>query len=361
MSEDQKLGLRICRELPHRYLPQATSFISRAIGSACAGAPVGQPARPVRMKGPKCANGCAIAHHRAHEAISAVFLFPQAVAVLYSRLPSGQISFPRADVVLDTNVLAKNIVAPAVMVAGDPQNWHAALAKIGERSESAEAVSRNDRLPFEPEVEQVAVDQKRAGPALKTSQKSHEGPFYVEGRYTKVSVGDHVARRGQHSRILAEWGIVHKQRSVLIFTAMTAAGSSPVTSEIEFLVRYAETDQMQVVYHANYLVWCEMGRTDLIRKLGTSYADVERQGVKLAVIDATLRYHGAARYEDKIRVRTVLGDVRSRRVTFHYTIENADTGAKLVTATTALASINGDGRLVAMPAHLRTALENAIA
>ena len=139
---------------------------------------------------------------------------------------------------------------------------------------------------------------------------------------------------------------------------MTAAGA---TSEIEFLVRYAETDQMQVVYHANYLVWCEMGRTDLIRRLGTSYADIEKQGVMLAVIDATIRYHGAARYEDRIRVRTVITDARSRSVTFSYTIENAETGAKLVTATTTLASMNGDGKLVAMPAHLRTALENAIA
>lgn len=142
---------------------------------------------------------------------------------------------------------------------------------------------------------------------------------------------------------------------------MTAVSSSPVTSEIEFLVRYAETDQMQVVYHANYLVWCEMGRTDLIRKLGTSYADLERQGIKLAVVDASLRYHAAAKYEDRIRVTTVLGDARSRSVKFDYTIANADTGAKLVTASTTLASINGEGRLVAMPAHLRTALENAIA
>ena len=118
---------------------------------------------------------------------------------------------------------------------------------------------------------------------------------------------------------------------------------------------------MQVVYHANYLVWCEMGRTDLIRRLGTSYAELERQGVKLAVIDASLRYHGAAKYEDRIRVKTVLTEARSRSVTFQYTIENAETGAKLVSATTALASINGDGKLVAMPAHLRTALENAIA
>ena len=134
-----------------------------------------------------------------------------------------------------------------------------------------------------------------------------------------------------------------------------------VTSEIEFLVRYSETDQMQVVYHANYLVWCEMGRTDLIRRLGTSYADIERQGVKLAVVEASLRYHAADRYEDRIRVRTTLVDARSRSVTFQYIIEHADTGLKLVTAHTTLASINEEGRLVAMPRHIREPLENAIA
>jgi acyl-CoA thioester hydrolase len=141
---------------------------------------------------------------------------------------------------------------------------------------------------------------------------------------------------------------------------MTTVSPTPVTSEVEFRVRYAETDQMQVVYHANYLVWCEIGRTDLIRKLGTSYAEIERQGVKLAVIDASLRYHAAARYEDIVRVRTVLSDVRSRTVTFDYTIENAETGLKLVTARTTLASINGEGKLLAMPANLRQSLENAI-
>lgn len=133
------------------------------------------------------------------------------------------------------------------------------------------------------------------------------------------------------------------------------------SSEIEFLVRYAETDQMQVVYHANYLVWCEMGRTDLIRRLAGSYAEMEKQGVALAVVDATLRYHAAARYEDRIRVRTVLTEARSRTVTFGYTIENANNGALLVTATTKLASINGEGRLVAMPAHIRLTLANAVA
>jgi acyl-CoA thioester hydrolase len=142
---------------------------------------------------------------------------------------------------------------------------------------------------------------------------------------------------------------------------MSASNREPVTSEVEFRVRYAETDQMQVVYHANYLVWCEIGRTDLIRKLGSSYADIEKRGIALAVVDASLRYHSAARYEDTIRVRTVLREARSRSVTFEYTIENADTGARLVTARTTLASIDRDGKLVQMPDDLRKSLEAAIA
>ena len=142
---------------------------------------------------------------------------------------------------------------------------------------------------------------------------------------------------------------------------MNESNREPVTSEVEFRVRYAETDQMQVVYHANYLIWCEMGRTDLIRKLGSSYADIEKSGIALAVVDASLRYHAAAKYEDTIRVRTVLSEARSRSVTFDYTIENADTGARLVTARTTLASINRDGKLVQMPDDLRKSLEAAIA
>ncbi|MBA3341960.1 MAG: acyl-CoA thioesterase [Gemmatimonadaceae bacterium] len=138
-----------------------------------------------------------------------------------------------------------------------------------------------------------------------------------------------------------------------------SAISSSRSSEIEFRVRYAETDQMGVVYHANYLVWCEIGRTDLMRQLGSSYADIERGGVSLAVIDASLRYHAAARYDDMIRVRTALTAVRSRLVTFEYTIESVETGQKLVSARTTLASINGDGKLVALPDDLRKIMENA--
>jgi acyl-CoA thioester hydrolase len=116
---------------------------------------------------------------------------------------------------------------------------------------------------------------------------------------------------------------------------------------------------MGVVYHANYLVWCEIGRTDLIRQLGTSYADLERDGIALAVIDASVRYHSGARYDDMIRVRTTLTDVRSRAVRFDYTIEDVTTGTRLASASTTLASINKEGKLVALPREMRRIMEDA--
>lgn len=128
----------------------------------------------------------------------------------------------------------------------------------------------------------------------------------------------------------------------------------------EFRVRYAETDQMGVVYHSNYLIWCEIGRTDFIRTLGTPYAELERQNVALAVVEASLRFHGAARYDELIRVRTSLKEVRSRMITFEYLIENAETGARLITASTTLASINRESKPTTLPAELRQKLQNAL-
>ena len=131
-------------------------------------------------------------------------------------------------------------------------------------------------------------------------------------------------------------------------------------SVTELTARAPGPDQMGVVYHTNYLVWCEIGRTDLIRQLGTSYAQLERDGVALAVIDASVRYHSAARYDDLIRVRTVLTDVRSRTVTFDYRIEDAATGLRLASASTTLASLNKDGKLVALRGEVRKLMEDAL-
>lgn len=125
----------------------------------------------------------------------------------------------------------------------------------------------------------------------------------------------------------------------------------------EFRVRYAETDQMGVVYHANYLIWCEIGRTDFIRQCGMTYAQMERDGVKLAVTECQLRMHASARYDELIRVTTTLAAVRSRSVQFAYTIANADTGERIVSAVTTLISVNADGRTVSIPAEIRALLE----
>lgn len=124
----------------------------------------------------------------------------------------------------------------------------------------------------------------------------------------------------------------------------------------EIRVRYAETDQMGVVYHSNYLIWCEIGRTDFIRALGASYADVEREGVALAVVEAHLRYLSPARYDDLVRVTTSISELRSRVVRFEYEMTGQD-GTVLVTAYTTLVAMGADGRSTAIPQQLRTALE----
>jgi len=116
---------------------------------------------------------------------------------------------------------------------------------------------------------------------------------------------------------------------------------------------------MQVVYHSNYLVWCEIGRTEFIRALGTPYAELERQNVTLAVVEANLRFHAAARYDNLIRVTTTIADVRSRTITFDYVITNAETGERFVTASTRLASLTRDSRLTTLPDNLRKVLADA--
>ena len=131
--------------------------------------------------------------------------------------------------------------------------------------------------------------------------------------------------------------------------------------ELQLRVRYAETDQMGVVYHTNYLVWCEIGRTELIRVLtGESYASLEAAGVSLAVADLSIRYHGAARYDNLIRVKTRLTEARSRSVTFEYLISNWDTGERLASARTVLVSLGDDGRPIVMPDTMRRVLEKSL-
>lgn len=126
---------------------------------------------------------------------------------------------------------------------------------------------------------------------------------------------------------------------------------SQIRSTVELRVRYAETDQMGVVYHANYLVWCEVGRTELIRRMGVAYAELERDGVFLAVSDAHLRFHGSARYDDVVAVETRLEELRSRQLKFAYQIfrKEPDVRQRLVTASTTLTALDRSGRPCKLP------------
>ena len=90
-------------------------------------------------------------------------------------------------------------------------------------------------------------------------------------------------------------------------------------------VRYAETDQMGVVYHTNFLVWFEVGRTEYIRERGMRYRDMEERGIYLPVLESHCRYLSPARYEDAVEVRTWIEELRSRRIVFAYEARRGDT------------------------------------
>lgn len=119
---------------------------------------------------------------------------------------------------------------------------------------------------------------------------------------------------------------------------------------------------MGVVYHANYLIWCELGRTELIRDRGTTYAELERQGVILAVAEASVRYHAGARYDDLIRVEAWIDELRSRTIAFGYQIlrlpENGDAPVKLASASTLLICLDGSSRPTKVPRELLNRLSD---
>jgi acyl-CoA thioester hydrolase len=86
-------------------------------------------------------------------------------------------------------------------------------------------------------------------------------------------------------------------------------------------VRYAETDQMGVVYHANYLIWFEVGRVELMRALGIEYKRMESEDdCHIVVVDVRCRYHASARYDEVVRVRTRIAESRNRTIRFSYEI-----------------------------------------
>jgi acyl-CoA thioester hydrolase len=121
--------------------------------------------------------------------------------------------------------------------------------------------------------------------------------------------------------------------------------------EITLRVRYAETDRMGLVHNANYLVYFEQGRTELLRVNGLSYKDLEDQGYLLVLTKADIRYRTPARYDDVLTIRTSVTRMTMVRIDHRYEILRS--GMLVAEGTTTLACVDREGRVQALPEYLR--------
>ncbi len=120
-------------------------------------------------------------------------------------------------------------------------------------------------------------------------------------------------------------------------------------------VRYGETDQMGVVYHAHYLQYFEMGRTELLRAAGLAYGELERRGVFLVVTEARCRYRSAARYDEVLRIETRVAGLGKASVRFAYEVRGED-GRAVADGHTELATVDARKRPRRLPGEVAALL-----
>lgn len=131
---------------------------------------------------------------------------------------------------------------------------------------------------------------------------------------------------------------------------MSGQAAKAHVGEVRVRVRYAETDQMGVVYHANYFIWFEVGRVELLRQLGFSYRDMEQNDhCFIAVVDARCRYKAPARYDEEIIVRTHLKNVRESLVHFGYELVREGDGTVLAEGETTHIVTDAEMKVTAIP------------
>ena len=126
-------------------------------------------------------------------------------------------------------------------------------------------------------------------------------------------------------------------------------------ADLQIRVRYAETDQMGVVYYANHLVWFELGRTEFLRQRGYTYREIEEKGCYLVVVEAHCTYRSPARYDDILTIRTRVTEARSRLVVFSYEILGEDTRVVAAGETTHVIT-DREGKPRSLPEQYRLAL-----
>jgi len=143
-------------------------------------------------------------------------------------------------------------------------------------------------------------------------------------------------------------------------STLPGPGTHPLVNESRIRVRYAETDQMGVVYHANHFIWFEVGRVELLRQLGFSYKDMEQQdNCFIAVVDARCRYKAPARYDDQILVRTWLKNIRESVIHFGYELVRIEDGSLLAEGETTHIVADAQMRKTVLPEKYRKAFQDA--
>ena len=136
----------------------------------------------------------------------------------------------------------------------------------------------------------------------------------------------------------------------------------PGYNDARVRVRYAETDQMGVVYHANYLVWFEVGRVELLRSLGFDYKQMEAEdGISIAVVEAVARYKAPARYDDELLIRTRVKAVRAALIKFSYEILRASDEMLLCEGGTTHVVVDRAMKMAVMPEKYESAMRALIA
>jgi acyl-CoA thioester hydrolase len=132
-------------------------------------------------------------------------------------------------------------------------------------------------------------------------------------------------------------------------------------NETRLRVRYAETDQMGVVYHSNHLIWFEIGRVELLRQMGFSYRDMEREdGRFIAVAEVTCRYRAPVFYDDEILIRTQLKTAKESVVIFSYELMRADNKTLVAEGETTHIVTDSKMKVAALPEKYLTAFRSAL-
>src|SRR3989449_503744 len=256
------------------------------------------------MERPEHADGQGMTGDAVHQ-VRAPVLLGQPVAVRHETAPSGHVDLRLAPVERDSQVLREEVATPAIVIAAHQGDGDALGPQRLESRDRAEMAPRDHRPILEPEVEQVAVDEQRLAQVGDGFEELVERGLDGGWDLSQMGVGDD-EHAGWHGPKLEAAPQRRKPRCCIL---------PGVISTITLRVNYSETDQMGVVYHANYLIWFDRARTELMRETGVTYKELEQQGVYLAVSEVKVRYRAAARYDDLVRVRCWVRDLASRRVT----------------------------------------------